>query len=221
MHRVFAIAAFVALIAGLALTVPAAIEAGGGGHGQCVPAPRDGHGEPVVIEGNCYEPAVLYVQPGAIVEWQQRDVIPHNVTLFGGDLIGSKANMVKGEAVTRQFDGPGVFAYYCSVHPSMIGVVVVGEPASEGFGATLELQTTAQELRAIADYKQEWLTSFQQANPIPGQPTSMLDAGKGNNSPGNGTGWGEAAVGLGLFGGLVVGLVAAGGGIRLLRRGRL
>ena len=200
-----------------ALLVFPAVEAGagGGGHGSCVPTPRDGTDEPVIIEGTCYEPAVLYVEPGANVEWQQRDVIPHNVTLFGGELVGDDAEMSKGDKVSRRFDAPGVFAYYCSVHPSMVGMVVVGDQASPEFGASLSVQTSAEDLRAITDYKEEWLAEFQESNSLP----VTLAAGNGKSAEA-GDGGGNVPVGLGLIGGALVGLVVAGGGLRFVRRGR-
>lgn len=41
--------------------------------------------------------------------------------IFGSDLFAS------GESWTYQFDSPGTFHYYCSIHPWMEGVAVVEE----------------------------------------------------------------------------------------------
>jgi len=192
-------------LAALALAAPAS-EAGGGGHGGCVP--RDGTGDSVVIQNSCYTPAVLYVQPGATVSWTNEDGAGHNVMLFNGELLGeqdkffqgNQYGLMQGESFSYMFDAPGLIPYYCSIHPSMIGVVAVGDPASQAFGAGLTVQTGKESPQAIA------------------QPPGSSE-GKGQ-VPAAGVSWGEAAVGLGLFGGLLVGLVAVGGGLRLQRRAR-
>jgi plastocyanin len=182
------------------------IEAGGGGHG-CVRAPRDGTDEPVVINESCFTPAVLYVEPDTTVEWQQQDFVPHNVTFFNGDVAGEDHELNDGDTVSQTFDAPGVYAYYCTVHPSMLGVVVVGDPASSEFGAALALQTSDSQSQATLE---------NETPPSWAKVTGSAE-GVGNDS---GARWGEAAIGLGLFGGLLVGLVAVGGGIKLHRRAR-
>ena len=178
-------------------------QAGGGGHGGCAP-PRDGTDELVAIENSCFTPAVLYVEPGATVEWQQRDAAPHNVTLFGGDVVGGEDALYDGDSVTGAFESPGVYAYYCSVHPSMLGVVVAGDPAGPEFGANLTLQTSKEQPQAIQTREER-------------QPATKAPLQGKVSEPDGGIKWYEAVLGLGLFGGVLVGLVAAGGGI-LARR---
>jgi plastocyanin len=195
MRRLFVPVALIltGVIVGVTLAAPA-IEAGGGGHGGC--RPREGVNEPVVIKDNCFGPTVLYVETGVTVEWQQQDMAPHNVTLLDGEVVGGDGELYDGDSVSRVFDSPGVFAYYCSIHPMMLGVVVAGDPASAAFSANLSLQTDTETTA--------------------GGTGQDADAFKGSGS-GGGFRWGEAAIGAGLFGGLVVGLVAVGGG-RLRRR---
>ena len=188
-----------------------AIEAGGGGHG-CSTPPRDGAGQHVQIMGNCYSPAVLYVQPGESVTWVNQDDYGHNVVTLDGELLGDQeqffqggqSGLLKGDLLTYTFDALGAFPYYCSIHPSMLGVVVVGDPASLEFGAGLTLQSS---------------DSQSQANPGQETPPSWAKVTGPAERVGNDSGlrWGEAAIGLGLFGGLLVGLVAVGGGLRLRR----
>jgi plastocyanin len=194
-------------IAALAFAAPA-IEAGGGGHGVCA-QPRDGADEPVVVKNMCFTPAVLYVQPGDTVEWQQKDAAPHNVTLFDAEVVGGNDNLYDGDTVTRAFQDPGVYAYYCSIHPSMLGVIVVGDPAEPEFGAGLSHQSSQEQTQAVVQHHP--------AASVP--PAKGLNDKLAGQQPG-GFKWAEAALGLGLFGGLLVGLVAVGGGFRLQRRGR-
>ena len=178
-------------VAALAFAAPA-IEAGGGGHGGCMSPPRDGTGDAVEIRNACYTPAILYAEPGTTVTWTNRDLDFHNVTLLDGKPLGGTDQLAQGGAYgltqdrsfSYTFESAGHFPYYCSIHPSMIGVVAVGDPAS------LDLRADALEQAGVV---------------TPGAPNARDDRGL------DGLPWREATVGLGLFSGLLVGLVAAGG----------
>ena len=194
---------FTSVLAAFALAV-APIEAGGGGHGGCARAPQDGAGQHVTIEDNCYSPTVLYVQPGESVTWVNDDSYGHNVVTFDGELLGDQkqffqggqSGLMQGEMLSYVFSEPGVYPYYCSIHPSMLGVVVAGDPTGPEFGASLSLQS----------------------DPIfagPSKPAQL--SGREQGTPGA-SGRAEAIVGLALVSGLLLGLVAVGGGLRLRRR---
>lgn len=190
MHRKVVIAGIAAVFSVLALVLSGIVEAGGGGHGSCLPQERAG--QTIVIQNSCYSPSVLYVEAGTTAEWQQRDGIPHDVTSLKGESVGSRG-LQNGDSVTHSFEAPGVFTYFCTIHPGMWGAVIAGDAASS-FEAPLTGQT---------------------ASDASGTPPAWA---KGSGEMPT-AGWGEAAVGLGLFGGLVLGLVVAGGGVRWLRRG--
>ena len=102
---------------------------------------HEGTGETVTIENNCFQTTVLYVQPGTTVTWTNRDYDSHNVTFFDGSQAGSTAYVYKDETVSHAFDQPGLFPYFCSIHPSMFGIVAAGEPAGSAFGASSEAAT--------------------------------------------------------------------------------
>ena len=197
----------------LAFAAPA-IEAGGGGHGGCAGPPRDGAGQHVTIANNCYSPAVLYAQPGESVTWVNQDDYGHNVVTFDGELLGDQkqffqgghSGLMKGDKLTYTFYEPGLYAYYCSIHPSMLGVVAVGDPASPEFGAALTVQAPQQRLQTVAQHQPDATHAT-----VSGLP------GKMDGQQAGGVRWAEAALGLGLFGGLLVGLVAVGGGLRSRR----
>jgi plastocyanin len=146
MQRLFAslLIATTGVIGLFAFALPT--EAGGGGHGGCVEAPREGANEPVAIRNSCFTPAVLYVEAGATVTWTNQDEMGHNVILFSGQRLGEQkpffqgdgVGFLKGESISHTFEAPGLYAYYCSIHPSMLAVVAVGDPAS--FAATQQSQ---------------------------------------------------------------------------------
>ena len=124
-------------VAAMTFAVPR-IEAGGGGYAGCAHAPREGAREPVVIKDYCFTPAVLRIEAGETVTWTNEDAGGHNVTMFDGKLLGDQnkffqgdqSGLLQGESLSYTFDAPGLYPYYCSIHPWMIGVVSVGDPAS-------------------------------------------------------------------------------------------
>lgn len=136
-----------ALVGALAF-VTSRVEAGGGGYGGCFDKPREAAGQPITIQNNCFAPTVLYIETGASVTWTNQDEVPHNVTFLKGNVAGGDASVMRNENVSHTFDAAGVYAYYCSIHPSMLGVVAVGEPA--GFVLVQPPQSTAPPEQALA-----------------------------------------------------------------------
>ncbi len=121
---------FIATSGGIGLFAFAApIEAGGGGHGGCMEQPRESTSDLVEIVNYCFTPAVLHVEPGTTVTWTNEDQEVHNVTFFDGSRAGDDPDLYYRNSVSATFDAPGLYAYYCSVHPMMLGVVAVGDPA--------------------------------------------------------------------------------------------
>lgn len=111
-----------------ALALPDAVSAGGGGHCQSQEV-TTGSGIALEIERACYSPTVLYVGLGDAVTWSNRDAVPHTVTgVFGS--WGNYEQFGLDESMTFTFDEAGVLPYFCVVHPTMQGVVVVGDGAA-------------------------------------------------------------------------------------------
>lgn len=206
-------------IGAYAFAIPA-IEAGGGGHG-CTTTPRDGADEPVLIQANCFTPAILYVAPGSTVEWRSDDGgIAHNVTLFDGEVAGEEPTLMGGESVTRVFDAAGVYGYYCTVHPSMLGAVVVGDPGPEGFA----LQTSPEQRQAMARASTGYSPALATEDPAYTQPAKIGGAPSGGTALKSESAATTAdadsgfspAMAAGIA--LAVGIVSVGGGIALTRR---
>lgn len=107
-----------ALLLPLALLPAAPAAAGGGCHEF-----TDASGTEVDTRYNCFVPAVARVEPGDTVVWRNADGVPHNITTsagFGGEL-GEKQDF------RHRFTQPGVYPYACTLHPGMVGAVVVGD----------------------------------------------------------------------------------------------
>jgi len=91
---------------------------------------------------NWYEPPVISIQKGDIVSWINDDQEGHTVTSgigpgrfgwMGSDKFGEpdgffdSGRFMKGESWSFTFDEAGLFRYFCTFHPWMEGIVVVGE----------------------------------------------------------------------------------------------
>jgi len=76
----------------------------------------------VKIDNFSFGPATLAVAAGTTVTWTNGDDIPHNVVSDG--TFKSKV-MDTDEKFSYTFAKPGTYNYFCSIHPKMIGKVVV------------------------------------------------------------------------------------------------
>src|SRR3954466_14654828 len=77
----------------------------------------------VQIHNFAFAPAVLNVAPGTTVTWNNADEDPHTVTATGKAF--HSAALDTGGKFSFTFTRPGEFAYFCSLHPHMMGKIVV------------------------------------------------------------------------------------------------
>jgi plastocyanin len=79
----------------------------------------------VEIKTFTFNPDTLRVESGTVVRWVNRDPVGHTSTAANGEwespLLGP------GESFEFRFDEEGTFAYNCTPHPFMRGVVIVEE----------------------------------------------------------------------------------------------
>lgn len=71
-----------------------------------------------------FQPVQLVVPAGATVTWTNHDEEPHVVTSAGGQFKSSPA-LDTDDRFSAVFAKPGIYAYYCSIHPQMTGTIVV------------------------------------------------------------------------------------------------
>ena len=69
-------------------------------------------------------PEAATVAVGATVRWTNRDDVPHNIVSTEQRL--KSPVLDTDEQSSHQFDQPGSYHYFCSLHPKMTGRVVVG-----------------------------------------------------------------------------------------------
>ena len=71
-----------------------------------------------------FQPAAIRVKAGETVTWVNQEAMPHTITSSSGDLLASD-RLGRGGSYAHTFTDPGTYTYYCSLHPSMIGEVIV------------------------------------------------------------------------------------------------
>jgi plastocyanin len=79
-------------------------------------------GNEVDVIDNRFEPAVLAIEPGDTVTWTWQGENPHDVV---GDQFESDIRSTG--TFTHIFEDPGEYAYVCTIHPGMEGLIVVAE----------------------------------------------------------------------------------------------
>lgn len=116
---------FLAVAAGLSFVLlPAApAHAGMGCHN---PEIKDVAGTRVDLSDNCFVQTILRVKQGQSVTWTNRDATEHAVTGVAGTW-GEYSTFLQGKSVSYRFTRPGIYPYFCYVHPGMVGAVVVGD----------------------------------------------------------------------------------------------
>jgi plastocyanin len=85
------------------------------------PAPA---GPTVRIENFVFGPEALTVAVGTTVTWINQDDIPHTVVANDKHTFKSKV-MDTDERFSFTFTRPGEYGYFCSLHPHMVGKVIV------------------------------------------------------------------------------------------------
>lgn len=85
----------------------------------------------VIIQGAIQNLAQAYTPPtfnatvGQTVTWVNRDSIDHTVTSTNSTVYFDSKTLAPGATFPFKFTQPGTYTYYCSIHPEMLGKVVV------------------------------------------------------------------------------------------------
>jgi plastocyanin len=83
----------------------------------------------VKISNFTFTPQQVTVKAGDTVTWTNEDDIPHTVT-SKTMLFRSKA-LDSDDKFSFSFAKPGIYAYFCSLHPMMTGTIVVEAAAGK------------------------------------------------------------------------------------------
>jgi len=110
------------LVATLAVALPLAVAALFIVHPTRVKA-EDARGTEVRVDNFTFAPDTLTVPVNSTVTWVNKDDIPHVIASNDG-LFKSKA-LDTDQKYSYTFTKAGTYPYYCSIHPKMVGKVVV------------------------------------------------------------------------------------------------
>jgi len=80
-------------------------------------------GPTVRIDNFVFGPQALTVTPGTTVTWINQDDIPH--TVVAGDRSFKSKVLDTDERFSFTFTKTGEYGYFCSLHPHMVGKVIV------------------------------------------------------------------------------------------------
>ncbi|MHA6204235.1 cupredoxin domain-containing protein [Dyella soli] len=78
----------------------------------------------VEIRNFAFAPNTMTVPVGTRVTWTNRDDEPHVITSAGKQFATSPA-LDTSDTYAVTFSKPGTYAYYCSIHPMMVGTIIV------------------------------------------------------------------------------------------------
>jgi amicyanin len=92
-------------------------------------APPAGSAGPLAVkvsmESSTFEPKELVVAAGTVVTWVNADDVPHTVTSIAAPRVLNSRTLRAGDTFSFAFKEAGTYEYFCKVHPSMTGKVVV------------------------------------------------------------------------------------------------
>jgi len=76
---------------------------------------------------NSYIPSILIVAKGTKVTFRNLDVIPHTATSLpsNGNAGFDTGMIMPSQVVSKVFNVPGTFKYFCIYHPMMHGLIIV------------------------------------------------------------------------------------------------
>jgi plastocyanin len=77
----------------------------------------------IVVKNFMFQPMSLTVKAGSTVTWTNMDEEPHTVVSSSG-LFRSSALDTK-DSFSFKFDKAGTYSFVCSIHPQMVGKIVV------------------------------------------------------------------------------------------------
>jgi plastocyanin len=77
----------------------------------------------IIVKDFMFNPTPLAVKAGSTVTWTNMDDEPHTVVSDTG--VFKSGGMDTNESFSFKFDKPGTYHFTCSIHPRMVGTVVV------------------------------------------------------------------------------------------------
>jgi plastocyanin len=77
----------------------------------------------IVVKDFMFNPTPLTVKAGSTVTWTNMDDEPHTAVSDTG--VFKSGGMDTNDSFSFKFDKPGTYHYTCTIHPRMVGTIVV------------------------------------------------------------------------------------------------
>ena len=77
----------------------------------------------IVIKDFMFAPDSLTIKAGTTVTWSNKDDEPHSVVSDTG--LFRSGDRDTDETFSFRFDQPGIYHFTCSIHPKMVGTIIV------------------------------------------------------------------------------------------------
>ena len=77
----------------------------------------------IEVKNFMFAPTQLTVKAGSTVTWTNKDEEPHTVVSDTGSFRSGAIDT--NESFSFRFDKPGTYHYACSIHPRMVGTIIV------------------------------------------------------------------------------------------------
>src|SRR3954451_14005577 len=84
----------------------------------------------IVIKDFAFSPSALTIAPGTTVTWVNEDESPHTIADNGKAF--RSAALAANDRFSLTFGQPGVFVYHRTMHPMMVGKIVVKPVVTPG-----------------------------------------------------------------------------------------
>ena len=79
----------------------------------------------VTIDNFAFAPATMTVASSTKIVWNNKDEEPHTVMSADGGMTFKSPALDTDDKFSFTFDKPGTYKYFCSIHPHMVGTIVV------------------------------------------------------------------------------------------------
>ena len=116
-------AVWLVVLAALLLTFGLLAGCGGATTGGNTATSAAGNAAQVIMTNRSYDPQQVTIKVGDTVIWVNQDAPKHDVVADNGEF---KSDLFdKGDTFSFTFTKAGTYPYHCSIHPGMVGTVVV------------------------------------------------------------------------------------------------
>jgi plastocyanin len=88
-----------------------------------------------------FDPSIQQVHVGDVIMWSNTGTVTHTVT-FDSEPLLSDLTLAPGGVWEVKFTKPGTYQYHCTIHPGMVGTIVVSDSTqTTGSGVTVGVAT--------------------------------------------------------------------------------